>query len=140
MNNSLRELAEFTDFKFVLVSKEKDANVRIYMQHLDGMFGTLGVAYQPFGDFEDMGAVQVMTPPFIGDIIIDLSENWNVNDLHSVVFHELLHSVGYFHDEHPESIMNAFSNGITTMGPTDIAVGQMKYGKPINLNEGGLSV
>jgi len=126
--NCMKDFEQVSGFRSFKVAKEGDANIRVYMRKLDGMGGTLGLAYQAAGPLLDMGAHQSMRPPFVGDIVLDLSENWTPSKLLGVMKHEVGHAIGLDHIEDDRALMNPYFVGTTKLHAKDIAATVERYG------------
>lgn len=121
--------ATVSGLRFQRVNKELDANIRVSSSFIDGRNGTLGVAYQPSDGNVMLVRRGYMTPPFIGDIVIDNAEDWNYDSLYSVMLHEVGHALGIPHDVDDENaVMYPFALGTIEFAESDIEQIQKRYG------------
>ncbi len=121
--------AAVSGLKYKRVNKEINANIRITMAEFDGKGKTLGVAYQPSAGLIMQRDYRRMTPPFVGDIIMDASEAWTNSMLHGVMLHEVGHALGLRHVE-GSNVMNPIFLGRIVLSRSDKEEIQRRYGMP----------
>lgn len=131
LSRVIMQAQSVSGLRMIRVDNISLANIRYTRATLDGRGGTLAVAYQASGNFEFMDDHQVMTPPFVGDVIFDLRENWTRKSLHDVGLHETLHAVGVAHSENQGDVMYPAYIGQDTLQDWDTEELVLRYGKNV---------
>jgi hypothetical protein len=128
-----RALAEWSSVAALHFSRTYDTRAR---RNINILFAS-GAHDDPF-PFDGRGRVLAHAfypagtnpEPIAGDLHLDADETWSdggATDVFSVILHELGHSLGLGHSDHPEAVMYPYYRASVTLHDEDVAAIRLLY-------------